>query len=665
MSGLPKITRFNDNVLSKYQIYNSIFITLPFDTIDNTGVLLPLFHKICEKGFKQGLNPTEIVEQFYQKYLENPTEDGKKDLLFQFIQYIERQVVLFDAVEDAAFPIVHNMDGIGTLSNSKETAFLNDKKEELKKHLEDFKVRVVLTAHPTQFYPGSVLGIITDLDKAIQNNDLLLIKKLLAQLGKTPFYKKAKPTPFDEAVSLIWYLENVFYHSVSKIYNYIQENVYDGGTMNNEIIDLGFWPGGDRDGNPFVTTQITLDVAERLRQTILRNYYRDVRRLKRRFTFDGVHEILARIEKRLYKHVVRSYAKVNFSQKILLEELHAAREIVIHKHQSLFVEELNDFINKVRIFGFHFATLDIRQDSRVHHDAFTQIVTDLIAIGDTTFPKNYHHLSADEQIDVLSLVKGSIDPTILSDEMSIKTIESIYALKTIQQRNGERGANRYIISNNQSALNVMQTFAMLNLCGFENELPVDVIPLFETVDDLENASDVMRTLYKNNTYRYHLSKRKNKQTIMLGFSDGTKDGGYLMANWGIFKAKEALTKISREFDIDVIFFDGRGGPPARGGGKTHKFYASLGPTIEDKEIQLTIQGQTISSNFGTLDSSQYNLEQLLSSGIKNEMFTKDQLNDSHRTIIEDLAKTSYKTYVDFKNHPQFLPYLEKMSTLKY
>tara|TARA_R110001592_G_scaffold20317_9_gene82662 strand:- start:333 stop:2912 length:2580 start_codon:yes stop_codon:yes gene_type:complete len=665
MSGLPKITRFNDNVLSKYQIYNSIFITLPFDTIDNTGVLLPLFHKICEKGFKQGLNPTEIVEQFYQKYLENPTEDGKKDLLFQFIQYIERQVVLFDAVEDAAFPIVHNMDGIGTLSNSKETAFLNDKKEELKKHLEDFKVRIVLTAHPTQFYPGSVLGIITDLDKAIQNNDLLLIKKLLAQLGRTPFYKKEKPTPFDEAVSLIWYLENVFYHSVSKIYNYIQENVYDGGTMNNEIIDLGFWPGGDRDGNPFVTTQITLDVAERLRQTILRNYYRDVRRLKRRFTFDGVHEILARIEKRLYKHVVRSYAKVNFSQKILLEELYAAREIVINKHQSLFVEELNDFINKVRIFGFHFATLDIRQDSRVHHDAFTQIVTDLIATGDTTFPKNYHHLSADEQIDVLSLVKGNIDPTILSDEMSVKTIESIYALKTIQQRNGERGANRYIISNNQSALNVMQTFAMLNLCGFENELPVDVIPLFETVDDLENASDVMRTLYTNNTYRYHLSKRKNKQTIMLGFSDGTKDGGYLMANWGIFKAKEALTKISREFDIDVIFFDGRGGPPARGGGKTHKFYASLGPTIEDKEIQLTIQGQTISSNFGTLDSSQYNLEQLLSSGIKNEMFTKDQLNDSHRTIIEDLAKTSYKTYVDFKNHPQFLPYLEKMSTLKY
>ena len=665
MSALPKLSRFNENVLSKYQIYNSIFMTLPFDTINNTGVLLPLFHEVCKKGFEEGKNPTDIVETFFKKYQENPSDKEKTDLLFRFIQYIERQVVLFDAIEDAAFPVVNNMDGIGTLRNSKETAILGDKKEELKAYLEEFKVRVVLTAHPTQFYPGSVLGIITDLDKAIQEDDLLLIKKLLAQLGKTPFYKKEKPSPFDEAVSLIWYLENVFYESVSKIYNYIQNNIYDGKPMDNEIIDLGFWPGGDRDGNPFVTTKITLDVAERLRQSILRNYYRDVRRLKRRFTFDGVQEILTRIEKRLYKHVVRSYSKVNFSQKILLEELAAAREIVATKHQSLFIEELDDFINKVRIFGFHFATLDIRQDSRVHHKAFTQIVKDMQQIGDTTFPENYLHLSEKEQIEILSVVKGNIDANILTDEISVKTIESMYALKEIQARNGERGANRYIISNNQTALNVMETFAMLNLCGFENELPVDVIPLFETVEDLINSEDVMRTLYSNKVYRHHLAKRKNKQTIMLGFSDGTKDGGYLMANWGIFKAKEALTKISREFDIEVIFFDGRGGPPARGGGKTHQFYASLGPTIEDKEIQLTIQGQTISSNFGTKNSAQYNLEQLLSSGIKNDIFTKDQLNDNHRKLIDDLAKTSYKTYVDFKNHPKFLPYLEKMSTLKY
>ena len=661
----PKLTRFNENVLSKYQIYNSLFMTLPFDGVSNTGLLLPLFHSICEKGFAKGKNPTEIVDSFFEKHHENSSEKVKIDQLFRFIQYIERQVVLFDAIEDASFPIVNNMEGIGTLRNSKEIAYSKDKKEELKKHLTDFKVRLVLTAHPTQFYPGEVLGIITDLDSAIQNNNLLLIKNLLSQLGKTPFFKKQKPSPFDEAVSLIWYLENVFYHSVSKIHNYIENNIFDGESIDNQIIDLGFWPGGDRDGNPFVTTKITLDVAEKLRQTLLKNYHKDVKRLKRRFTFSGVLEILSDLEDKLYKHVIRSYKTIDLSQEIVLNELYKAKEIVVKKHQSLFIDELNDFITKVKIFGFHFACLDIRQDSRVHHDAFSQMVNELLQKEDKTFPENYQTLTEIEQIEVLSNVKGEIEPANLMHEMSVKTMESMHAIKTIQERNGELGANRYIISNNQSALNIMQTFAMLNLCGFSKPLPVDVIPLFETVEDLQNAESIMRTVYSNKKYREHLTKRKNKQTIMLGFSDGTKDGGYLMANWGIFKAKESLTKVSKEFQIDVIFFDGRGGPPARGGGKTHQFYASLGPTIEDKEIQLTIQGQTISSNFGTLNSSQFNIEQLLSSGIKNDVFTINQLNDKHRTIINDLAQTSYNNYVDFKNHPQFLPYLEEMSTLKY
>ena len=665
MSAALNLSKFNENVMSKYQIYNSIFMTLPFDSISNTGVLLPLFHEVCKKGFALGENPTEIVDYFFKKYQENPSEEEKVNLLFRFIQYIERQIVLFDAIEDAEFENINNMDGIGTLRSSKDAAFSQNKKEKLQQYLKEFKVRIVLTAHPTQFYPGNVLGIITDLDKAIQNDDLLLIKNLLAQLGKTPFFKKQKPTPYDEAVSLIWYLENVLYHSVSNIYNYVQKHIYDGQVLDNEIIDLGFWPGGDRDGNPFVTTEITLKVAERLRQTILKNYHRDIRKLRRRLTFKGIEEILIRVEKRLYKHITKSYKVVNFSQKILLEELNNAREILVKEHKSLFIGDLDDLIHKVSIFGFHFATLDIRQDSRVHHNAFTKMVKELLDSKDGIFPENYLDLSEKKQVKILSEIKGDIDPTMFSDEMLVKTLASIQAIKEIQYRNGKRGAHRYIISNNQTALNVMQTFAMLNLSGFGQELPVDVIPLFETIDDLKNASSVMKTLYSNKAYRKHLTLRKDKQTIMLGFSDGTKDGGYLMANWSIFKAKESLTKISREFGIEVIFFDGRGGPPARGGGKTHQFYASLGPTIEDKEIQLTIQGQTISSNFGTISSSQFNLEQLLSSGIKNEVFKKDQISAEHRVIMNDLAETSYQTYIDFKNHPKFLPYLEKMSTLQY
>lgn len=663
----PKLTRFNENVLAKYRIYNSIFMTLPFDAITKTGVMLPLFHEVCENGFSNKKNPTEIVDAFFKAYHTNPSEKEKINLLFRFIQYIERQVVLFDAIEDAAFPIVNNMDGVGTLRNSKETATLENKKEALKKHLENFKVRVVLTAHPTQFYPGAVLGIITDLTEAIQQNDLLKINQLLAQLGKTPFFKHVKPTPFDEAVSLIWYLENVFYHSISSVYNYIQSNIFDNQPIENEIINLGFWPGGDRDGNPFVTTEITLDVAKRLKQTILRNYYKDIRLLKRRLTFAGVEESIAELEDVLFQNSVNTEINTMLPLKEFLNKLTGIRDILITRHQSLYLNEIDDLISKIRLFGYHFATLDIRQDSRVHHDVFVQIVKTLSEKGNAIFPENYLELPENKQMEILSKVSGNLELSIFEDEMVVKTLGSIQAIKTIQQNNGERGANRYIISNNQSALNVMETFAMFNLSGFNHQLNVDIIPLFETIDDLTNSTSVLEKLYSNKVYKNHLKNRGNKQTIMLGFSDGTKDGGYLMANWAIYQAKEKLTEISRKNGIKVLFFDGRGGPPARGGGKTHQFYASLGPTIEDEEIQLTIQGQTISSNFGTLDSSQFNIEQLLSAGISNELFSNANnimtKNDSE--IMNDLALTSYQAYVDFKNHPKFMPYLERMSTLKY
>lgn len=662
----PKIDRFNENVLSRYQIYNSIFITLPFDEISNTGVLLPLFSELCEKGYEENQNPSQIVERFFKKYYDKPTEKDRVDLLFRFIQYIERQVVLFDAIEDATFPIVNNMDGIGTLRNMREEAEAKNKVAELKTCLEEFNIRPVLTAHPTQFYPGSVLVIITDLAEAIRKNDLNLIKKLLAQLGKTPFFKKEKPTPFDEAVSLIWYLEHVFYHSASQIYNYIQDNIYIDSDLDNQVLNLGFWPGGDRDGNPFVTTEITLKVADRLRATILRNYYRDVRRLRRRISFKYVDKLILDLENNLYENIFlessQSTANVEYTMGTLLE----IREILVEKHQSLFVEEVNSLINKVKLFGFHFATLDIRQDSRVHHNVLSNIVEESLAMGLDIFPKDYLKLSDDQQIDALSRVVGKVNPSLIKDEMSRITLESIYAMKTIQKNNGELGCNRYIISNNGSVLNVMQAFAMIRMCDWEAPT-VDVIPLFETVDDLEIAHKVMETLYSNEAYAEHLKRRGNKQTIMLGFSDGTKDGGYLMANWSIYKAKETLTAISREYGVKVIFFDGRGGPPARGGGKTHQFYASLGPTIENEEVQLTIQGQTISSNFGTLDSCQYNMEQLISSGIVNNVFNDehDRLSEQDRDTMNRLASLSYQSYIDFKKHPKFLPYLENMSTLKY
>ncbi|MFV8340396.1 phosphoenolpyruvate carboxylase [Flavobacterium sp. LB3P21] len=666
MYTLPKIERFNQDVLSKYNIYNSVFITLPFQSIDNTGALLPLFTDICDTGFKKQETPKEIVDFFAERYLHNASESEKIDIMFRFIQYIERQIVLFDAIEDAAFPVVNNMEGRGSLRDIKEKSDAKDKEDELVDFLEDFNVRTVLTAHPTQFYPGAVLGIINDLTEAIRKNNLLDIKQLLAQLGKTPFIQNEKPNPFDEAVSLIWYLENVFYHTSGEMVHYLQKNIFNGNSIKNPLIKLGFWPGGDRDGNPFVTTEITLKVAERLRTSILKCYYIEMRYLKRKLTFSGVDTLVTELEQKLYRSVFYSKGEIFITLEEFKSQLSKIKQIVIDQHQSLYLDELDALLIKVNLFGFHFASLDIRQNSKIHDAVFNDVVEFYLKTNPDVFPKNYFELKEEDKLKVLSNVSGNLDAAVFPNEMTRLTIESIQAIKIIQENNGEFGANRYIISNNESALNVMETFALFRLSNWENP-PVDIIPLFESVDDLQNAHEIMEKLYTNPTYAAHLASRNNKQTIMLGFSDGTKDGGYLMANWSIYKAKEELTAISRKYGVKAIFFDGRGGPPARGGGKTHKFYASLGPNIENNEIQVTVQGQTISSNFGTLDSCRYNLENLLSAGVTNQVFSKGQneLTLDEKNILDQLAGFGYEKYLSFKNHPKFIPYLEQMSTLKY
>lgn len=667
MARKTKVERFNDQVLSKFEIYNSLFLTLPFDSIEKTALLLPLFTKECENGFKNGVSPTHIVENFFSIYGKDLNFSEKQHLLFNFIQYIERQVVLFDAIEDAAFAQVNNMHGRGTLRYIKEETNGRGKVEDLVDYLKRFNLRLVLTAHPTQFYPGSVLGIITDLSKAIKDDNLDQIKQLLTQLGKTRFFNKTKPTPFDEAVSLLWFLEHVFYHSASRIYSYLEQHIFKGDEIENTLFNFGFWPGGDRDGNPFVTPEISLQTANRLKYSIQRNYYRDLRHLKRKITFDVVDDKIASLEERMYKTLLYPNQGIEISVVELKKQLDQVAQILREEHQGIYLDEINALRNKVKLFGYHFASLDIRQDARIHEAVFKTILAHPKLNEMTTgVSSDYSSLPLKERLLALTKMQGKLDVNKFKDELTVHTLGSIYAMQTIQARNGERGCHRYIISNCGSLEHILQLFALHRLCGWENPT-VDMIPLFETISDLEAAREIMRALYSDSTYSSHLASRGNKQTIMLGFSDGTKDGGYIMANWSIYKAKETLTEVSKEFDIEVAFFDGRGGPPARGGGNTHQFYASLGEKISANDIQITIQGQTISSNFGTLDSSQFNLEQLLSSGIQNQVLSGSRtvLADQDRETIEELARVSYEKYQDFKSHPKFVPYLAHMSTLKF
>lgn len=665
----PASSTYDQAVGSRFHIYNSLFLNLPFRNVLRTGTLLPLLQQYAADGFDSGKSADQIIQEFFKDFVDKATREEQFHLLFNFIQYVERQVALFDSIEDAAFEQINDPKGKGTVASLLLRAKFEHKETELRHKLETFGLHVVLTAHPTQFYPGFVLGILSDLEKCIRESDIPQINLLLQQLGKTAFINKTKPTPFDEAVSLSWFLENVFYNAIPEIITTLCEglNISPIEWKNNNLITVGFWPGGDRDGNPFVTSSITLQVAGRLREAVLKAYYRDMRMLRRRLTFHGIDTMVVDIERKLYG---MAYAKAEHYSRPeeILSSLLAVREKLIADHDGLFLELLDNFILRVRLFGFHFACLDIRQESRKHDAVWQMILKRLHEQNKGISPDAFEAMSESEKINHLLGLRLNLVFLSVEDEFAEEVIKTVQTIDAIQKSNGEAGCHRYVISNCQSALHIIEVFTLARLLmNAEQGLPLDIVPLFETIDDLAHAGEIMRSIYSNDIYRKHLEQRGNLQTIMLGFSDGTKDGGYLRANWSIFRAKEQLSAISREFGVKVVFFDGRGGPPARGGGNTHDFYASLGHTIEKEQVQITIQGQTISSNFGKHASCKYNLEQLLSAGIMGSVFEDDgyALSEGDKQLLDELAECGYKSYLGLKHHPMFVPYLEKVTPLAF
>lgn len=657
---------FQDEVLTRFELFKSLFLTLPFQRVKDTGTLLPFFAKQCEKGVDQHLTPDEIIKSFFDQHEEFSSEEQRIDLLFRFVQYIERQVVLFDAIEDSSFQMVGRGDDenvLGALIKNAEGS--EDMRRKIVSKLKDFSVRLVLTAHPTQFYPGPVLGIINDLIDAIKTNDIHSIHLLLQQLGKTPFINKNKPTPVDEAASLAWFLENVFYKVASEIQAFIDDELDVDTEEVKQLIELGFWPGGDRDGNPNVSVDSTKKVAALLRTILFRCYYRDFRIVRRRITFRGVEEYMENLQTLFYENSFNPVEHPADETDNIITNLKAIKNVLEEYHNGLFVEIVDDLLRKVMTFGCFFTTLDIRQDSRILREATNYLIQH--NQEKTGMPLDYLELSENDKQKALKFKELDLTVGEDADPLTKDTSGVIKLLKEIQRSGSERAAQRFIISNCQQASDILGLRQLFLWSGWKKDaLTIDFAPLFETVDDLTRAADVMKTLYSNKEYKAHLKRRGNKQTIMLGYSDSTKDGGYLMANWSIYRAKIELTAISREYDVDLVFFDGRGGPPARGGGKTQRFYASMGKEIANDHIQLTIQGQTISSQYGSLDTARFNIEQLLHAGIISDLKQRvgDTLTKHQQEIIDKLAELSHHKFLDLRTNELFLPYLETMSPLK-
>ena len=653
------IQNFNTEVKSKFDLCNSIFLGLAVNASKGNDLLK--FKRMILNLENQKKSPVEIIGYLKNNMIEISDHEGLNDLLFDFVKIIERQVVIFDAIEDSAFSKINDLNGSNSINFVLKDYLFRGAQESLTDTLKKSKVRIVLTAHPTQFYPGTILTIINELENTLRKEELLSISELLNQLAFTPFFNKDKPSPFDEALNLIWYLNNVFYDAIIEIQQKINSLLSDedGELINDKLIELGFWPGGDRDGNPFVNASITKSVALKLKKSILSKYFDEIRILKRKLTFEKIYPYLNKLELSLYKEI-QNPEKCLINADQLLDDLLEIKNLLIEKFESIYLKDINRVITIVKIFRFHFASIDIRQDSSVHQEVFNDL------LNMNKIENNFIESDENRKLDFLNALHSFADN--IGDGITADTIETINAIKEIKYINGEESIHRYIISNCNAASDVLLLYRLFTLAGWaESELNIDLVPLFETIVALDNCDKIMEQLYTNKIYRAHLKKRNNKQHIMLGFSDGTKDGGYFTANWSIFKAKEALTEVSRKFNVEVVFFDGRGGPAARGGGKTHEYYASHSQRISSNEIQLTIQGQTVSSNFGTKESAIYNIEQLLSARIKNELDSSyhADFEKGQRELMDEISNISHQKYLKLKNSDQFTSYFRQFSPINY
>ena len=651
---------FKKTVNNTFNVYNSLFLNLPYRNIENVGMLIPLLLDQSKKGLDAGKNPQQILEGFFKDYAGLTTEESQIDFMFRIIQYVERQVVLYDSVEDAAFPKLHKHSSSLSIKDYFQIIDKNKNWDEIAEKLSNFSARIILTAHPTQFYTPAVLDIMADLRKLILENNITEIDKSLQQLGLTSLLNSKKPTPLDEAKNIIHILRNVYYDSIGDLFSHIKTNIPQVDFNNYNIVKLGFWPGGDRDGNPFVTTEMTDQVADELRTTLMKCYYKDLKALHQKLSFTALQEPLIGLRKALYNSMFNPNELVSYD--FLVGELQKIKDLLVSKYFGLYLKDLDALLDKVKIFKTHFATLDIRQDHSIHYNSISAILKHAGVIKDSL-----EELSPEELTDKLLHLTLEVQPDEFEDPLVSDTLKNIRNLKNIQAKNGQDGCNRYIISNSEDKFSVLFVWALFRWSGYkEADIHFDIVPLFETMHGMDTSEQSMHDLFQTAPYMAHVKKRGNKHTIMLGFSDGTKDGGYVKANWSILKTKENLTNVCKQYEVGAVFFDGRGGPPARGGGKTHRFYAAQTKDIANNEIQLTIQGQTITSTYGTREQFVYNCEQLLTAGLSNNIFGKENtISQEHRVLMEELSERSFAKYDALKHHDKFMPYLENRSTLKY
>ena len=601
--------------------------------------------------------------------------------------------------------------------------------DELQNALNDLVVTLVFTAHPTESkrrMTQQILGSVSKLLKKYQSSDLLdherekvqeLLHDHIVLLWQTDEARDRRPTVMDEVRNRgVYFFENTLFDLVPRIYQDLEAALKkwfpDHQFVVPSFLNYGSWIGGDRDGNPFVTPQVTQETLKQHRETVLTYYCRQIdsmyELLSPSMTQAGFSEpFLASLEKdkqlvpadefavldrfsqepyrqkfvMIYRRLLanrqnnqlpwdtaddqRNHRAYASADEFLADLLLIRDSLLENKGQRLTRGKFSRLIRAVRVFGFHMATLDIRQHARLHRQAANEI------FGRNETVDDYQSLTEDQKIEVLTtelqcprswsggkVADGSFG---FSDDTN-QLLTLFRLIRSAQQEIGPQAITTYIISMTEGVSNLLEVL----LLAHDAELfgQIDIVPLFETVDDLAAAPQIMTDLFANPVYAEHLEKRGRQQQIMIGYSDSNKDGGFMRANWKLFTAQRQIAQVCLEHDIALTLFHGRGGSLGRGGGPTNRAILAQPQESVRGRIRITEQGEVVSSRYSEPEIANRHLQQLchavLCSTGKRPVYDK---LEQWSQIMDQLSQAAFEKYRSLVQHQDFVEYFQHASPI--
>ena len=571
---------------------------------------------------------------------------------------------------------------------------------DLKEWLENFSVRPVFTAHPTEAARRSVLSKMTTIAKLLEQPDSQIKNERLAEaidlLWQTDELRLGRPEPLDEAVNSIYYLDELLLETVPEVLAEFVNEVKKLGidlSLSARPLRFGTWIGGDRDGNPNITAEVTKAAILLQNAHFTRTMFQHLDELRQALS---ISTKLAGVSKELEKSVAQDleklpeiearYRRINVEEPYrlkatairhklaltqarhvaglphfpgrdyqdtaeLLQDFETMRSSLEANNGSLIANGLIDRIMRsINAFGLTHATMDIREHSETHHKVLNQL------FGGSDEKLIDKHLLSDTNADPKNL-----------DEQGSKCFKTFTAINELIDRYGNEVIESYIISMTKSSNDVMvavliaKNAGLISLKEDKSFAKIGFVPLLETVAELRAAGEILDNLLSNKNYRKIVDLRGGVQEIMLGYSDSNKDAGITTSQWEIHKAQRKLRDIAIKHGVKLRLFHGRGGSVGRGGGPTYDALIALPWGSIDGQIKMTEQGEVISDKFGLPALAKENLELTLAAALEATVLnrkprqpSKDLRNwDECMDLISENAFKAYRELVDQKDLPAY------------